>query len=373
MNMPMRPYSEECRRRADAAPALLAALALALVLAGCEKPEPSGGEGAAEGEAAAPANVTRDAENGPVHAHLEVTPAEPRLSDVVTLVVTVRAEPQVDIAPPPFAAALGDFTILDYASPAPSIEDGKTVRRWEYRLEPTCAEEHLVRAIRIEFTDRREGSESKGKTSAIELDPVELEVSSEFGDDVPDLAKLEPMADPVPLPGEPRFGWLAWAIAGTVLVLCTVAFFALRRREEPIFVPPPPSPEMVAYQELLALMQRNLPEQGLVVDFYVELTGVVRRYIERITGIHAPEQTTEEFLRAMQADRRFVAEKARQLSRFLEASDMVKYAAHRPEAQDIEEAFTRAQEFVGVRGESRLIAQSEPGEALRKEQAAALP
>lgn len=370
MTMPMRPYSEG-HRRPDAALALLAALALAMFLAGCEKSEPSGEQGAAE--AAVPASVTRDAENGPVHAHLEVTPAEPRLSDVVTLVVTVRAEPQADIAPPPFAAAVGDFTILDYASPAPAIEDGKTVRRWEYRLEPTCAEKHLVRAIRIEFTDRREGSESKGKTSTVELDPVELEVSSEFGDDVPDLAKLEPMADPVPLPGEARFAWLAWGIAGAVVVLGTVAYFALRRREEPIFVPPPPTPEFIAYQELLALMQRNLPEQGLVVDFYVELTGIVRRYIERITGIHAPEQTTEEFLRAMQADRRFVAEKARQLSRFLEASDLVKYAAHRPDAKTIEESFTRAQEFVGVRGESRLIAQSEPGEALRKEQAAALP
>ena len=30
--------------------------------------------------------------------------------------------------------------------------------------------------------------------------------------------------------------------------------------------------------------------------YYMELTAVVRRYIERTTGVRAPEQTTEEFL-----------------------------------------------------------------------------
>jgi len=94
------------------------------------------------------------------------------------------------------------------------------------------------------------------------------------------------------------------------------------------------------------------------VDFYVELTGIVRRYIERTTGIRAPEQTTEEFFAAIRSDRRFDPERARQLKDFLAACDLVKYAAAQPRTEDMEEAFSLAAAFVTKRAGGGLLAET---------------
>jgi len=51
---------------------------------------------------------------------------------------------------------------------------------------------------------------------------------------------------------------------------------------------------------MLEKLSQKLAASGLmetdVKVYFVELTAIVRRYIERTTGIRAPEQTTEEFL-----------------------------------------------------------------------------
>ena len=78
------------------------------------------------------------------------------------------------------------------------------------------------------------------------------------------------------------------------------------------------SPIERAWVELDRLLKKGLPGRGRYKDFYVELTMVVRRYIQRRYGIRAPHLTTEEFLRA--------AKPSDELRRFLESADMVKFA-----------------------------------------------
>ena len=78
------------------------------------------------------------------------------------------------------------------------------------------------------------------------------------------------------------------------------------------------SPIERAWVELDRLLKKGLPGRGRYKDFYVELTMVVRRYIQRKYGISAPHMTTEEFLRA--------AKPTDELRRFLESADMVKFA-----------------------------------------------
>jgi hypothetical protein len=85
-----------------------------------------------------------------------------------------------------------------------------------------------------------------------------------------------------------------------------------------------------------------------VKGFYVELTGIVRRFIERTTAIHAPEQTTEEFLREIGSGAAFTRDERQRLKDFLESADLVKFAAHQPQFVDVEEAFRRAKVFVGL-------------------------
>ena len=78
------------------------------------------------------------------------------------------------------------------------------------------------------------------------------------------------------------------------------------------------------------LLAENLPARGLVKEFYLRLTGIVRQYVEDTTGIRAPEQTTEEFLRDMRSRAAFPPERSVRLAEFLEAADLIKYAGQQP-------------------------------------------
>ena len=89
----------------------------------------------------------------------------------------------------------------------------------------------------------------------------------------------------------------------------------------------------------------NKTHQADVKGFYVELTGIVRRYIERTTRVSAPEQTTDEFLRATTDHPEFSLDKRSQLREFLESADLVKYAAFNPNEYDIQTAIDRARRF----------------------------
>ena len=83
------------------------------------------------------------------------------------------------------------------------------------------------------------------------------------------------------------------------------------------------SPIERAWVELDRLLKKGLPGRGRYKDFYVELTMVVRRYVQRKYGIRAPHLTTEEFLREFGDEG---GGKKDELKRFLESSDMVKFA-----------------------------------------------
>ncbi|MGN0844481.1 MAG: hypothetical protein ACI4QT_04580 [Kiritimatiellia bacterium] len=86
------------------------------------------------------------------------------------------------------------------------------------------------------------------------------------------------------------------------------------------------SPIERAFRELDDLLHRNLPEKGRFKDFYVELTLVIRRYIERSYGIRAPRLTTEEFLSVAQASPSFPDDRLENLRTFLSAADLIKFA-----------------------------------------------
>jgi hypothetical protein len=85
-----------------------------------------------------------------------------------------------------------------------------------------------------------------------------------------------------------------------------------------------------------------------VKAFYVELTGIVRRYIEQTKGLRAPEQTTEEFLQEATVARLFADDERRRLQEFLETADLVKYAALRPLSHDLADSVARAKAFMGL-------------------------
>ena len=295
--------------------------------------------------------LERVSEKGPVKLVVRITPAQPRLSDLVEMDVQVTAQPDVTVTPPAFGQAVGDFLVRDYsenkAAKTTSASGESSTHHFRYQLEPMHAGLHLIRSLAVEFVDHRPNSESKGETGLIESEPLEVQVTSEFGDKLPNLADLEPMLPPRPI--EPSAGW-GWLVACLSVVAIGLSAFWFRRRGTARAIQQPTqTPEEIAHTALEALLAENLPSRGLYKEFYIRLTDIVRHFIEGTTGLKAPEQTTEEFLRAMRSHGAFTAERSARLKEFLEAADMVKYAGQQPTHEQIELSIARAHEFIDSR------------------------
>jgi hypothetical protein len=322
-------------------PVFVCAVCGAVLLAGCGVSRKN--EGGASSE---PGNaIERSAEKGPVKLSVRVSPRTPRLSDLVEMDVRVESQPHVEIKPPAFGQAVGDFLVRDYSEQPPE-PGAKNVRRFHYQLEPAHAGKHLIRSVSIEFVDKRANSERRGEAGLVETEPMELNVTSELGDQAPNLANLEPMVPPRPVPRTPAIAWLIGA--GVAAVCVVLAVLARRRRKRRPVEPRRQTPEEIARAALALLLAENLPARGLVKEFYLRLTGIVRQYVEDTTGLRAPEQTTEEFLRDMRARAVFPLERSVRLAEFLEAADLVKYAGQQPETGQIDLAVARAHEFVNL-------------------------
>ena len=112
-----------------------------------------------------------------------------------------------------------------------------TCGTFHYQLEPAHAGKHLIRAVSIEFVDRRPNSEGRGEPALIETDPLEVNVTSEFGGQAPSLANLEPMLPPEPVPAVSRMAWLGAAGVAGLLAIVAAVVLIRRRRRRPIEAP----------------------------------------------------------------------------------------------------------------------------------------
>jgi hypothetical protein len=326
------------------APRGFALVAILLLLAGCRQAAPTGnGEPSAKPPAAQTARS--EVERGPVRVTVEVSPAKARLSDEPKLTLTIRHQSGVTVRKPPFGEALGDFTIRNFHEPLPRVEGDREVLQQVYTLEPTRTGSLSISPISVTFLDQRPGHDGKEQTLVTE--PLTIEIASVLGTELPSLDRLRPSAGPVQLPPEPAITrWLTLLWAPVAVGLGLLAWFWWRRRRKREETPPP-TPRELAYTELENLLRQRLAETDVKL-FYVELTAIVRRYIERTTGIRAPEQTTEEFLREIGHAKTFPEDQRRRLAEFLESADLVKFAALEPRRGDIDESIRRARIFVGL-------------------------
>ena len=298
------------------------------------------------GAAAAEEAIERHAERGPVTVDLRITPAAPRIGDVVELELEVRAEAGVEVLMPEFGEALGRFEIVDFAPSLSEDDDGQTISRQKYRLQPARSGSQTIPPLRVEFVDRREGQRpSPEGEDAYEIltDRIALVVEAILSADAP--LELEP---PHPDLGPRRDGllpWWAWLLAGIVVLAAASPFVwrawlavGARRRKRSAYE--------VARQALDGLLAEGLPNDDTVDSFYVKLSLIVRRYLEDRFALRSPELTTQEFLTEMGRSPDLARSHQGLLRDFLTQADLVKFAGLRPSPAVVTESIAAAERFL---------------------------
>ena len=285
-------------------------------------------------------------ERGPVRGVLRLSPAEPVIGDVLTLDLEVVSEPAVELLMPEFGEALGRFEIVDFA-PSERIDDeGRTVARQTYRLQPARSGVQSVPPLRIEFVDRRPGRDPAPEgEDAYELltERLRVEVAPVLAEDAP--LELRPAhGDLGPRRGPLGPVWL-WALAlGVALAIAgpfawrALAAARARRRQRSAYE--------VARQALDGLLSEGRPDAARMDAFYVALSQIVRTYLEDRFGLRSPELTTQEFLTEMGRSPDLARSHQQLLRGFLTQADLVKFAGHRPDATVVDESIASAERFL---------------------------
>jgi len=257
------------------------------------------------------------------------------LTESVFLTVTVTAPPGVRAEVADLRDRFEGFSLVeDFEAEPKTRSDGTVVRCTEWRLVPEpCAPVYRVRPFVVTVSPAAESFVAGPLYFKLPAAPQAV------GGEMEVVLKKD-------------FPRITWRFAGLVLagllalaaltfaLILGLRYFARRVREHRM------SPIERAWAELDRLLGRNLLGRGRYKDFYVELTMVVRRYVQRRHGVVAPHLTTEEFFVIARNSASFPQDTVDELVAFLQQADMVKFAGVEATPEAAERATAGARQYI---------------------------
>lgn len=277
-----------------------------------------------------------------VRVSLELIPDSLTVGDPVTARLTLRtdAQTQVAFAPEPELGSTAQLLGFHVEPPQPGPEGDEQVWEATYRLAVYAVGEHALPPLRAQL--------KRGPVTAeVATDSVFVFVASVLDDSLAaaglvDLKDQRDLRVPLPL-------WVWITLAAVVVAGLLLLWWRHRRNRRPqeVVVTPAKPAHEVALQALRQLETKRLPLDGLFKEHYVELSEILRAYLEDAPGFGIPalEETTDEIVQSLK-DRGTPAERVQHVQLLCEEADLVKFAKHQPPVDECMEAIERVAEFV---------------------------
>jgi hypothetical protein len=136
-----------------------------------------------------------------------------------------------------------------------------------------------------------------------------------------DIRDIKPPLD-IPDP----WAWLWWTLLALAVIVAAYLFWRWKNRKQAVVLPPPVPAHVRAKKKLneaLGLISKPKP-------FVIAVSDTARTYLEERFNFHAPERTTEEFLRELGGTKLLAKEQKESLGNFLASCDLVKFAKYEP-------------------------------------------
>ena len=286
------------------------------------------------------ASFTADLSNGDVAITLEATPDKVSPAEDLMLTLTVESPSHLAVTFPDLRDRFSGFSTAEDFVTEPVDANGRTRQTYRWRLTPEpAAKRYRLAPFAVTVQDKRSDTTN---VSAFATHPV-LFPDEGARPVVTGDPEVSPAPEWIPPTARTVALWIFALLAGlAALAAILYGLTQLTRRVREYRM----SPVERAMAELQRLLGRNLPGRGLYKEFYIELTMVVRRYIERMHGIRAPEQTTQEFLAAAADQPTFTPEVLAQLRTFLESADLVKFAGQEANSAMSDDATAKARTYI---------------------------
>ena len=276
------------------------------------------------------------AQDDPVRLLATVDKEEIKIGDRVKLDVFVEGASGYDVFFPETLDNAGEFALIG-SSPLKSGW-GRSIRQGrEYVMSIYTTGTHVIPPVQVGY---KKPEDIEWKTVNTPQFPIEVKsVLTKINSDIMEIKGLLGLSG--------GFPWVAF-ILGIVLAGALISWVLWRRalaaaeadREEPRL------PHEVAYEQLRLLKTKDLPGQGLVKEYYTELSDIIRRYLEGRFSFRAPEMTTEEFMESIKRSALLTREHKDILGGFLSHCDMVKFARYGPSELEMMDSYRSAEQLV---------------------------
>jgi hypothetical protein len=283
--------------------------------------------------------VAHAAEN--VDAHIDIDSKEIPWHKTVSFSIVVEAPANAEVSIDDMNDRFGGLQIFDTKAIATeSLPDGRKRVTHRYTLESPKAEagKYQPEPAVVRVKDGDTITLPSPEISVRELTPEEEAQAQQFA----------PLLDPLNV--KKRFWeyWQFWAGIAATAFAATLAFILYRwyTRQRPAVPQRIAPPWETALGRLTALESKGWRDAGKLDAYYVELSAILRHYIEDRFEMRAPEQTTQEFLGEAASKSVLNDEHQRMLASFLRYSDRVKFAKFEPTSDDAARNFADVKRFV---------------------------
>lgn len=279
-----------------------------------------------------PASMAASADDG-VSVRASIDKNTILIGDRIRYVIEVGSKSDIDIVFPVFPDyRIGEFEIKDSGSRVEKhLFANSTITKW-YHITTYSVGRRIVPAVEVRYKRKGEGDWTVKKTEEIPVAVESLLAKEPNAKDVRDIkGRILPFS----------INWIVLSILAAALFSLFI-FIAYKRTKR---AAPVRLPHETALEELEAV-RGHFSRNGNVKEYYIGVSDCIRRYIERVFKLKAPEMTTEEFLSSLKTSSALSLEQKDLLRGFLSACDLVKFAKYKPLGSEVESMFTTAKRFV---------------------------
>ncbi len=264
------------------------------------------------------------------------------IGDRIRYTISINHVDTMRVEKPGEGVNLGQFEIKDYKIYDPVREEGRVEEKFEYVISVFDTGTFVIPPFPVAYFP----TDSLGDYKLIEASAIKIYVESVIQDEARELRDVKP---PIDIPYD---YFLLFSVLAAVILIGALVYFGYRlyqKRKETGYLirsPEPPRPaHEIALVALEELLKKDLVAQGLLKEFYSEISEIIRRYIEGRYFIPALEETSSEILRELNGQEIDV-DLMQDIKEFLELSDLVKFAKYKPGEKENQKIVVLGRQFI---------------------------
>jgi len=262
------------------------------------------------------------------------------VGELIKYTLLIEKDENIQVQVPGYGVDLGSFEIHDYKGiKQQRTKKGRVLIQTEYIITTYDTGEYKIPPITIEYTMPDK------KTKKIYSQEIKIKVKPTMPQNAKDIKDIKP---PINLKVDlSKYLWILTVIFLILLLGIIGIMHWNKMKKSPLeenikYIRPP---HEIAYEQLNRIEKSTLLAQGLIKEYYTQLSDVIRQYIESRYKIDALELTTQELIKEMKI-RELNEEHIELIQHFLEECDLVKFAKYIPHKDEINRIIEVAREIV---------------------------